>query len=114
MPVFGVKGRKFMKTNMYKSPSKEIVQALDAAVEIEDFLPPPAELVKREKKEKITIQLDSACVQFFKDAAEKSGSKYQTLINAVLVKYVEHYSKPKNIHHKPMMVSDTHGPGYSV
>lgn len=37
---------------MYKSPSKEIVQALDAAVEIEDFLPPPAELVKREKRRK--------------------------------------------------------------
>lgn len=63
---------------MYKSPSKEIVQALEAAVEIEDFLPPPAELVKREKKEKITIQLDSACVQFFKNAAEKSGRSSQT------------------------------------
>ena len=103
-----------MKTNMYKSPSKEIIQALEAAVEIEDFLPPPTDLVKKEKKEKITIQLDSACVQFFKDAAKKSGSKYQTLINAVLVKYVDHYSKPKNIRHKPMMISDKHGLGYSV
>ncbi|MCQ2105073.1 MAG: BrnA antitoxin family protein [Fibrobacter sp.] len=99
---------------MYKSPSKEIVQALDAVIEIEDFLPPPAELAKREKKEKITIQLDSACVQFFKDAAEKSGSKYQTLINAVLVKYVEHYSKPKSVRHKPMMISDVHSPKYGV
>lgn len=35
-----------------KAPSKEIVQALEAAVKIEDFLPPPAELAKREKRRK--------------------------------------------------------------
>lgn len=101
-----------MKKNVYRTASKDIAQALEDAVEIEDFLPPPAELVKKEKKEKITIQLDSSCVQFFKDAAEKSGAKYQTLINAVLAKYVEHYSKPQTTRQKPLMVSDVHGPGY--
>ncbi|MCQ2050064.1 MAG: hypothetical protein MJZ22_03555 [Candidatus Saccharibacteria bacterium] len=35
-----------------KAPSQKIIQALDAAVEIKDFLPPPAELVKREKRRK--------------------------------------------------------------
>lgn len=45
-------GRKFMKTNMYKSPSKEIVQALDAAVEIEDFLPPPCRTCEKGEERK--------------------------------------------------------------
>lgn len=78
--IIGGKGRKFMKTNMYKSPSKEIIQALDAAVEIEDFLPPPAELVKKEKKEKITIQLDSACVQFSRTLQKRVDQSTKRLL----------------------------------
>ena len=47
-------GRKLQdaKLNVRERASKKIVQALDAAVEIEDFLPPPAKLVKREKRRK--------------------------------------------------------------
>ena len=61
-------GRKLQdaKLNIKKRASKKIIQALDAAVEIEDFLPPPAKLVKRKKRR------------------------------------------------KSLMISDAHGPGYSV
>ena len=47
-------GRKLQdaKLNIRKRASKKIVQALEAAVEIEDILPPPAELVKKEKRRK--------------------------------------------------------------
>ncbi|MCF0261873.1 MAG: BrnA antitoxin family protein [Sphaerochaetaceae bacterium] len=72
---------------------KEIEESLEIANVVEDFLPPPSQLMKRQKKERITISLDASCLEFFKEAALKTNSKYQTMINEVLVQYANHYSK---------------------
>ncbi len=47
------------------------MEALDSAVLAEDFLPSPSELVRKTTKKKITISIDSDCVNFFKEAAKK-------------------------------------------
>lgn len=78
--------------NIYNDPEKSIMEALDTAVLVEDFLPSPAELVRKTAKEKITIAIDSECIDFFKAQAKKNHTKYQTMMNEVLSQYAKHYS----------------------
>ncbi|MBO7420461.1 MAG: BrnA antitoxin family protein [Spirochaetaceae bacterium] len=78
--------------NIYNNPEQSVMEALDSAVIVEDFLPSPAELVRKTTKEKITISIDSECVQFFKAAAAKNHTKYQTMMNEVLSQYAKHYA----------------------
>ncbi len=87
----GVKERNAMK-NIYNNPEKSVAEALDSAIVIEDFLPPPSELVKKSNKEKITISIDSDCVSFFKAQAKKNHTKYQTMMNEVLSQYAKHFA----------------------
>ena len=68
------------------------MEALDSAVLAEDFLPSPSKLVRKKTKEKITISIDSDCVNFFKEAAKKNHTKYQTMMNEVLSQYAKHYA----------------------
>ena len=68
------------------------MEALDSAVLAEDFLPSPSELVRKKTKEKITISIDSDCVNFIKEATKKNHTKYQTMMNEVLSQYAKHYA----------------------
>jgi uncharacterized protein (DUF4415 family) len=69
---------------------------VEAALErwevVEDFLPPPEEF-RRMRKERITILLDKEIVGFFKENAKKCDTKYQSLINDVLCKYVQKHKE---------------------
>jgi len=44
---------------------------------VDDFLPPPDQLVKRVPKVKVTITLNQQSVEFFKKSAKKNKVKYQ-------------------------------------
>ena len=68
------------------------MESLDSAILVADFLPPPSELVKKSTKEKITISIDSDCINFFKIEAKKNHTKYQTMMNEVLSQYAKHYA----------------------
>lgn len=87
----GVREKNVMK-NIYNNPEKSVSEALDSAIVIEDFLPPPSKLVKKSNKEKITISIDSDCVNFFKAQAKKNHTKYQTMMNEVLSQYAKHFA----------------------
>ncbi len=54
---------------------------------VEDFLPPPEELLPKEELEKILIALDKSVIDFFKRKAEHNDQKYQRLIREVLHRY---------------------------
>lgn len=56
---------------------------------IEDFLPPPSELVVKEDLEKVTIALSRHSVDFFRREARRNGTQYQRMIRALLDKYVQ-------------------------
>ena len=58
---------------------------------VEDFLPPPEELVFKNDNVKITIALSKSTVDFFKDEAQKQGTKYQKMIRRLLDLYAEHH-----------------------
>ena len=48
---------------------------MEHAVVIEDFLPSPAEFVKRIKKEKITISIDQYSLELYKALCSKTWHK---------------------------------------
>lgn len=75
----------------YKPAPKEITDAIISSRIIDDFLPAPEQLVKKDDTVKITIQLSKNSVNFFKEKARKIGVPYQTMIKTVLDRYTSHY-----------------------
>ncbi|MBN1619664.1 BrnA antitoxin family protein [candidate division WOR-3 bacterium] len=79
------------KKTAYKNAPKNLSEAIIASKVIEDFLPAPENLVKKEETVKITILLSKKSIDFFKKKAKKTGVPYQTMIKTVLDKYTLHY-----------------------
>lgn len=59
---------------------------------IENFLPPPDQLILKDDGVKVTLSLSKKSVQFFKAHARKSKIPYQRMIRRVLDEYAGHYS----------------------
>jgi predicted DNA binding CopG/RHH family protein len=75
----------------YTEAPRNISRAIAEGEIVTDFLPSPEKLARKEPKVKLTITLNSGSVDFFKKYARKNNVKYQTMINEVLDKYVQHY-----------------------
>jgi len=60
---------------------------------VEDFLPPPEQLVLKEDGVKVTISLSRKSVDFFKAHAAVSKVPYQRMIRTLLDSYAERFSK---------------------
>ena len=80
------------KKIIYSDAPNAIGDVLLKGRKVDDFLPPPDQLVRRVPKVKVTITLNQESVDFFKKSAKKNKVKYQTMINELLDKYVEKYS----------------------
>ena len=61
---------------------------------IQDFLPPPDELVFKDDSVKVTISLSKDSVDFFKREAKKNNTKYQKMIRKLLDIYAQSHRKP--------------------
>ena len=61
---------------------------------VDDFLPPPEDLLFKEENVKITITLSKESVVFFKNEAKKYNTQYQKMIRRLLDLYVEHHKQP--------------------
>lgn len=57
---------------------------------VNDLLPSPESLVKKEKNIRITINLNKSSVDYFKQLAGSSDQKYQRVIRNLLDYYVVH------------------------
>lgn len=79
---------------MKKKIKNQIIydQPIGCLKAVNDFLPPPDQLFRPEKRIKITISLDEESLRFFKKLAKKSGTKYQRMIRDVVRGYATHYS----------------------
>ncbi|NJD30891.1 MAG: hypothetical protein FIB04_03310 [Gammaproteobacteria bacterium] len=60
---------------------------------VDDFLPPPDQLVLKEDGVKVTISLSRKSVDFFKAHAAASKVPYQRMIRTLLDSYADKYSK---------------------
>ena len=59
---------------------------------VDDFLPPPKELVFREEKIKVTMSLSKSSVKFFKREAKKHHTQYQKMIRRLLDLYADQHN----------------------
>jgi len=75
----------------YTDAPADVEDALDNAAVVADFLPSPAELVRKAEKEKITIAIDKRSLDLFKKYAKKHDGKYQTMMNDVLGAYADKF-----------------------
>lgn len=60
---------------------------------VDDFLPPPDQLVLKEKGVKVTISLSKRSVDFFKVHAARSRVPYQKMIRNLLDNYADKYAE---------------------
>lgn len=67
-------------------------EAMDDAVVIPDFLPPPHQLAFREEGVKVTLSLSKRSVDFFKAEAAKNNTQYQRMIRHLLDVYVDRFA----------------------
>jgi hypothetical protein len=63
---------------------------------VEDFLPPPDQLVLKEDAVKVTLSLSKRSVDFFKAHAARRQVPYQRMIRSLLDSYAEkHSARPR-------------------
>lgn len=79
----------------YTDAPKDVEQSLEAAIAVNDFLPSPAELVRKVEKEKITIAVDKHSLELYKQYAKSHNAKYQNMINGVLDSYADKFLSKK-------------------
>ena len=58
---------------------------------VEDFLPPPEDLVLKQDTVKVTIGLNKRTVEFFKARARQNQTQYQKMIRRLLDLYASRY-----------------------
>ena len=58
---------------------------------VEDFLPPPEDIVLKEDTVKVTIGLSKPTVEFFKTRAKRNRTQYQKMIRRLLDLYASRY-----------------------
>ena len=75
----------------YTDAPRDVVEAIDTAETVKDFLPPPNELRLREATTKVTISLTKRSVSFFKRSAARRGLPYQAMIRKILDLYAQRY-----------------------
>jgi predicted DNA binding CopG/RHH family protein len=75
-----------MKKRKYTDEPSDV--DLDSARAVKYFLPPPDQLVFKEKTVKISLALSEGNVNFFKAQADKHGLKYQQMTRNLIDKYV--------------------------
>lgn len=80
------------KKTVYKNAPADLSDAIMSSEVIDDFLPAPGQLLKKEENVKITISLSRSSIDFFKENAKKAGVPYQVMIKTVLDRYSAHYS----------------------
>ena len=77
----------------YEDAPMEIGEAIMQAEVIDDFLPPPEQLILKEETVKVTLNLNKESVAFLKEEARVQGVPYQQMIRRIIDLYTQHYRK---------------------
>jgi predicted DNA binding CopG/RHH family protein len=58
-----------------------------------DFLPKPEQLIRRPEMQRVTMEIPTTTLSFFKNYAKLSGGSYQSMIRELLTQYAQIYTK---------------------
>jgi hypothetical protein len=75
-----------------KTTPKYTAEPLGRLEVVDDFLPPPDQLVLKEDGVKVTISLSKRSVDFFKAHAARSKVPYQRMIRSLLDTYADRHA----------------------
>jgi len=64
-------------------------EPIDIGSVVNDFLPPPEQLVLKEPTVKVTLSLSKRTVDFFKSHARRQGVSYQKMVRRLLDVYAD-------------------------
>lgn len=67
-------------------------EPIGAVTRVDDFLPPPSQLIPKEETVKVTLTLSKTSVDFFKHEAQKNDVSYQRMIRTLVDKYAQRYA----------------------
>jgi hypothetical protein len=87
-PDIGGREGKYMKNKI-----KYTDEPMGKLKMVNDFLPPPDQLVLKEDNVKVTIALKKSSVEFFKKEAKKHHISYQKMIRQLVDWYTIHHRK---------------------
>ena len=90
MQVTGAGGENSMRAKTKKI--KYTDEPLGEVRIVNDFLPPPENLIFKDENLKVTITLSKSSIDFFKKAAKKNHTQYQKMIRRLLDLYAAHHS----------------------
>ncbi len=79
----GGKEKNIMKKKINKSD-----KPLGTLTRVDDFLPPPEMLVRKEPTKKITLEISTSALKYFKSKGKELHSPYQKMIRNLLDMYV--------------------------
>lgn len=79
------------KNDNFYSPDDHPDAPSAHAVIVPDFLPSPAELAGVSKKSKVTLELETKSLNFFKKKAKELGVPYQRMIRNLIDAYAAQY-----------------------
>lgn len=88
--MLGIGGK---ERGIMKKKGRDPNKPVGKMIRIDDFLPPPSELVIAEERVKITISLSKGSVDFFKRQAARRHTKYQKMIRELVDTYATRYSQ---------------------
>ena len=60
---------------------------------VEDFLPPPEQLVPKKKTVKVTMEFTKESIEYFKREAQRYNAPYQAMIRNLVDIYVQKQQK---------------------
>ncbi|MDR3450451.1 MAG: hypothetical protein P4M15_12035 [Alphaproteobacteria bacterium] len=60
---------------------------------VADFLPPPAQLVRRENTVRVTSEFTKSSIDFLKQEAKKAKVPYQRMLRSLVDLYVERQAR---------------------
>ena len=58
---------------------------------VDDFLPPPEQLVAKKKTVSVTIELSEESIRFLKKQAQSLNNSYQNVISELIDNYVKNH-----------------------
>jgi hypothetical protein len=76
-----------------KSKIKYIDEPMGKLKIVNDFLPPPDQLVLKEDNVKVTLALKKSSIEFFKKEAKTQHTSYQKMIRQLVDWYTSHHQK---------------------
>ena len=59
---------------------------------VDDFLPPPSQLVRKEDTVEVTSEFTRSSIEFLKEEAKKANVPYQYILRSLVDRYVEQHA----------------------